>query len=94
MSFIQINNKIPVNPETAKMAEEFNIEPLVAALNGGEDYELLFSVPLDKFEDVAKYPQISIIGHITDKSEGRTIITDDGRSMELKPMGWDGIKNK
>ena len=85
-------SKIPINSETAKMADEFNIEPLVAALNGGEDYELLFTIPLNKFDDAAKYPQISIIGHITDLSEGKTLITDDGRSLELKAMGWDGVK--
>jgi thiamine-monophosphate kinase len=84
--------KIPVNPETVKMAEEFNIEPLVAALNGGEDYELLFTIPLNRFDEAARNPQISVIGHITDISEGKTMISDDGRSTELKSLGWDSLK--
>jgi thiamine-monophosphate kinase len=85
-------DKIPVNPETVKMAEEFNMEPLVAALNGGEDYELLFTVPLSAFDKMAGHPQISVIGHITEINEGKTMITVDGSSMELKSMGWDSLK--
>ncbi len=86
------SDKIPINSETRKMAQEFNIEPLVAALNGGEDYELLFTVPLNKFEDTAKNPEISIIGHITNSGEGKNLITGDGKLIELKSQGWDGLK--
>lgn len=86
------SEKIPVNPETTRMANEFNIEPIVAALNGGEDYELLFTVPLNMFDDTARYPEISIIGHITNLSEGKQLIISDGSSTELKSQGWDGLK--
>ena len=86
------SEKIPVNPETARMANDFNIEPIVAALNGGEDYELLFTVPLNMFNDTARYPEISIIGHITNSSEGKQLIISDGSSTELKSQGWDGLK--
>lgn len=86
------SEKIPINPETRKMAQEFNIEPLVAALNGGEDYEMLFTIPLDKFEDTAKNPEISIIGHITNSGGGKNLVTGDGKLVELKSQGWDGLK--
>lgn len=88
------SDKIPINPETKRMAEELNIEPLIAALNGGEDYELLFTVPLTGFDDAAKNPEISIIGHITNPGEGKKMITEDGGSIELKSQGWDGLKSK
>ncbi len=86
------SEKIPVNTETRKMAQEFNIDPIVAALNGGEDYELLFTVPLDKFEDTAKNPEISIIGHITNSNDGKNLVTGDGKLIELKSQGWNGLK--
>ncbi len=87
------SEKIPINPKTRKMAREFNMEPLVAALNGGEDYELLFTVPLNRFEDTAKNPGISVIGHITNSGEGKNLITGDGKSIELKSQGWNGLKS-
>ncbi len=86
------SEKIPVNPETARMADELNIEPVIAALNGGEDYELLFTIPVKLFDDIARYPEISIIGHITNSTEGKKLIMSDGSSTELKSMGWNGFK--
>jgi thiamine-monophosphate kinase len=76
-------DKMPIDTETAKMAEELHIEPLICALNGGEDYELLFTVPLEKFEELNNIPEISIIGHMTFKKDGYSLITRDGRSLPL-----------
>lgn len=84
--------KIPVNPSTQKMADEFNITPLVAALNGGEDYELLFTVPVGEFDKIGRQSGISVIGHITDQKDGYNLVTDDGGETELKAQGWNGLK--
>jgi thiamine-monophosphate kinase len=80
--------KIPVDPETRKMAKEFNIDVMVAALNGGEDYELLFTVPISVFERISQRPEISIIGHIADESAGTMLITNQGSAVELTAQGW------
>lgn len=84
--------KIPIHKNTEKMGEEFRIYPAVAALNGGEDYELLFTVPVKDYEKIKKLNDISIIGHITDESEGKQLITSDGRQIELKAQGWNAMK--
>ncbi|MBN2611111.1 MAG: thiamine-phosphate kinase [Bacteroidales bacterium] len=81
-------SKIPIDPETEKMGKEINIDGLVAALNGGEDYELLFTVPLSAFEIIGKRPEISIIGHIVDESEGKRLVTQTGSLVDLKAQGW------
>jgi thiamine-monophosphate kinase len=80
--------KIPVDEETSKTARELNIEPVICALNGGEDYELLFTVPLSKSEIISTLKGISIIGHITAKDWGKKMVTDDGGEVELKAQGW------
>jgi thiamine-monophosphate kinase len=87
------SEKIPINSETKKMADEFKIEPLITTLNGGEDYELLFTIPFNKFDDIARNPELSIIGHITNSSEGKKLITGDGSSIELKSQGWQGLES-
>ena len=84
-------DKLPVHPDTVQMAEEMNIEPLICVLNGGEDYELLFTVPLDKFNEINNIPDISVIGHITEKDQGINIVTKDNRSIPLKARGWDSF---
>ena len=82
------SDRIPVDTETARMAEEFNLDPLVPALNGGEDYEILFTVSLKEFEKISSVSQVRIIGHISDKSGGNFIVTPDGKEIELKARGW------
>jgi thiamine-monophosphate kinase len=84
-------DKIPVHPSTASAAEEFNIEPLVAALNGGEDYELLFTVPLSEFGNIANQPGISVIGHITSATEKALLVTPGGSTLELTAQGWNAM---
>ncbi len=82
-------NKVPVEERAEIAAAEFNIEPLICALNGGEDYELLFTIPLENYDKVIHNKEISIIGHITDKSEGRYMITEADTAIELRAQGWN-----
>ncbi len=84
--------KIPVHPQSWQIAEKFNISAITAALNGGEDYELLFTVPLSQNEIIAKIPSISIIGHICDKSHGANLILRDGSEVPLIAQGWNAVK--
>ncbi len=86
------SDKIPINVATKAIADEFNIEPLIAALSGGEDYELLFTVPLSEFDKAGKQSDITIIGHITNSEDGNILVIDDGASIELKAQGWNGLK--
>ncbi|MGL5683951.1 MAG: thiamine-phosphate kinase [Marinifilaceae bacterium] len=81
-------DKIPVDYQTYKMAEELNINATVCALSGGEDYELLFTAPLDKFDLISSIPGISVIGHTTPQEQGYTLTTRDGNNFELKAQGW------
>lgn len=83
--------KIPIDPETQKMAQEMNVSPATAALNGGEDYEMLFTISLSSFEQISQCKEISIIGHIADESEGRKLITRQGGEAELVAQGWRGF---
>jgi thiamine-monophosphate kinase len=83
---------IPVDPETEKLAAEFNITPLVAALNGGEDYELLFTISPGEYVKIKNNPKIKAIGHITDKEAGCNLITPDGTFIPLKAQGWNAFQ--
>ena len=80
--------RIPIDYQTAIMAEELNMNVMTCALNGGEDYELLFTVPIADHEKVAAMKEVRIIGHIVDSSMGLALITRDGVEMELKAQGW------
>ncbi|HYW97070.1 MAG TPA: thiamine-phosphate kinase [Bacteroidales bacterium] len=86
------HDKVPIDASTAMMAEEFKIEPLICALHGGEDYELLFTVPLSEYEKVSELENVKIIGNITDKSEDTLMVTGEGQAMPLTAQGWDGVK--
>ena len=88
---IQIyEDKIPIDPTTVSTCEELNLNPVLAALNGGEDYEMLFTVPLDFHAKVKDEPSISIIGHVTDKNSGNFMVARGTESMvELKAQGWE-----
>ena len=82
-------DKIPMDNQTKQMAEELNINPLVAALNGGEDYELLFTLPLDDYEKIKNDPDFTIIGHMTEAAEGTNLITAGGSAIPLQAQGWN-----
>lgn len=86
--------KIPLDKQTKDFAEELSINPLVAALNGGEDYELLFTVPLSAYDLIKKEFDITIIGHITPESEGANLITTGGSVIPLQAQGWNPLMNK
>lgn len=82
-------DKIPLDFQTKKMAEEMNINPLVAALNGGEDYELLFTLPLSDYDNIKNDPDFTIIGHMTEAAEGVNLITGAGSAIPLVAQGWN-----
>jgi len=86
--------KIPVDPETLNTAVEFRIVPTVCALNGGEDYELLFTVKQEDYEKISSVSGISVIGHMTAASDGAHILTTDGLAMELTSQGWDALRKR
>lgn len=83
------NDRIPMADETIKAAEEFQLEPLVAALHGGEDYELLFTVPLSDFDKVSAIQGVSVIGNITDQEGKALLVSEDGTGIPLKAQGWN-----
>ncbi|MFH1160263.1 MAG: thiamine-phosphate kinase [bacterium] len=85
-------DKIPIDPQTRQLAMEFNLIPSVATLSGGEDYELLFTIPQSDFEKIIGISGISVIGHMTDPSSGKYMITSDGKEVELTAQGWDAVK--
>ncbi len=84
-------DRIPVAEETNRVAREMNMEPFIAALNGGEDYELLFTIPLSLHDEVMKIKDISVIGHITGKEAGMKFVTTQGGEIDLKAQGWDSF---
>lgn len=86
--------RIPIDYQTAVMAEELNMNLVTAAMNGGEDYELLFTVPLTAHEAVAKMKGVKLIGHITKPDLGCAMITRDGAEIELKAQGWNPLAAK
>jgi thiamine-monophosphate kinase len=83
--------RIPVDTETNKAAEEFKIDPVVAALNGGEDYELLFTVPLEETEIIRSIPGVNFLGHMTLPDMGYYLVSEDGNEIEIKAQGWEKI---
>lgn len=87
-------DKIPIEPQTDLVADEFKFSPVSAALNGGEDYELLFTIPQSAYEKVKDNTEIKIIGHITAESEGLHLVTRVGEQIPLKAQGWDAFRKK
>lgn len=85
--------RIPIDYQTAVTAEEFNMNVYTAALNGGEDYELLFTVPLTDHERVSQVENVKVIGHITRAELGQKLITRDGNEFDLKAQGWNPMQN-
>jgi thiamine-monophosphate kinase len=82
---------IPVDYQTATMAEQFNMNLTTAALNGGEDYELLFTVPLNMQEKMQDIESVSLIGNICEASNGTVLITRDGMETPLSAQGWNSL---
>ena len=84
--------RIPIDYQTAVMAEEFNMNLTTCALNGGEDYELLFTVPITEHEKISSIKGVKLIGHITRPELGCALVTRDGQEFELKAQGWNPLK--
>ncbi|MDE5785522.1 MAG: thiamine-phosphate kinase, partial [Duncaniella sp.] len=84
-------DRIPIDYQTAVMAEELGMNLVTAALNGGEDYELLFTVPLHYHDRIEKIPGIKLIGHITREDLGCAMITRDGAEIPLRAQGWNPL---
>jgi thiamine-monophosphate kinase len=80
--------KLPIDHQTTNLALEFNIDPNTAVLNGGEDYELLFTLPQSDFDHIKNSPDISVIGYAVEKHEGNQLITKSGGAYDLKAQGW------
>ncbi|MBR2206936.1 MAG: thiamine-phosphate kinase [Prevotella sp.] len=83
---------IPIDYQTAVMAEEMNMNVTTCALNGGEDYELLFTVPIGDHEKIEQIEGVKLIGHITDAKFGQMLVTRDNQEFELKAQGWNPLQ--
>ena len=83
---------IPIDYQTAVMAEELNMNVTTCALNGGEDYELLFTVPIGDHEKIQNIEGVKLIGHITEEKYGRVLVTRDGNEFDLKAQGWNPLQ--
>ena len=83
--------QIPIDYQTAVMAEELNMNVTTCALNGGEDYELLFTVPIGDHEKIQDMEDVKLIGHITNQSFGHILVTRDDQEFELKAQGWNPL---
>jgi thiamine-monophosphate kinase len=81
-------SKVPIDYETTRLAEEFNIDPMTPALNGGEDFELLFTIPLEMVDKIKMIPSVKVIGHMTSSGSGNYIVGDDGSEVEISAQGW------
>lgn len=87
-------DKIPVEMETASAAKEFEIDPTTCALNGGEDYELLFTVSQSDYDKVKDMGEISLIGHMTDLGTGVNLVSRSGTQVPINAQGWDAFLRK
>lgn len=86
-------DKIPIDYQTALMAEEFNMNLVTAAMNGGEDYELLFTVPITDHEKIEKLKGVNMIGYVTKPELGCAMVTRDGAEIAIKAQGWNAFSN-
>ncbi len=84
--------RIPIDFQTAMMAETFNMNVTTVAMNGGEDYELLFTVPLSMHDEISKIEGVHVIGHITKEEFGAQLVTRDNSEIEIQAQGWNHLK--
>jgi thiamine-monophosphate kinase len=82
------DEKIPIDAKTSMVAIDFNLDPSMCALNGGEDYELLFTIDQKDVELIQSNPNFSIIGHMTNAADGTYFIDKSGSAIELRAQGW------
>ncbi|RKF04139.1 thiamine-phosphate kinase [Tenacibaculum lutimaris] len=86
-------DKLPLDPQVIATSEEFNMDSTMIALSGGEDYELLFTVSIDDYDKIKGNPNLTVIGHITDKDQGINLVTRANQEIELKAQGWNSFKD-
>lgn len=84
--------KLPLDPQLINVCEEFNIDSTTVAINGGEDYELLFTIALEDYDKIKANPNFTVIGHMTQESEGCHLITRANTKIELKARGWNALE--
>lgn len=83
------NDRLPIDPGTAAAGRELGFEPIIAALNGGDDFEFVFTVPVNEHEKIEKTEGLNIIGHLAPREEGNSLVLPDGSLAELKAQGWE-----
>ena len=88
------DEKIPIDAKTSMTALDFNLDPSICALNGGEDYELLFTVSQDDFDKIKGNPHMTVIGHMTNEKDGIYFIDKNGSAIELAAQGWNHFKDR
>ena len=81
-------DRLPISSKCFELGEQIGVDPVMAALNGGDDYELLFTVPVDRYEDVLRIGGIDVIGHLTAPEKGAALVTPDGSEIRLTAQGW------
>ena len=86
--------KLPLDPQLISVCEEFNIDSTTVAINGGEDYELLFTIALEDFDKIKANPNLTVIGHINKETEGMHLITRANQKIELKARGWNALEEE
>jgi len=86
--------KLPIDPQLINTCEEFNIDATTVAINGGEDYELLFTIALDDFDKIKANPNFTVIGHMVDEKEGAHLITRANTKIPLKARGWNALEEE
>ncbi len=85
-------DKLPIDQAVYDFGHEIQLDPSIAALNGGEDYEILFTIPLKDFDKIQQYPEISVIGHILEAEKGCSLVAKDGTNIELEAQGFNHTK--
>lgn len=83
--------KIPIDQQTYDTARQFDLDPTLCTLSGGEDYELLFTIKMEDYDKIKNLPDITVIGHITELSKGRNLVTKSGTVHPIKAQGWDAL---
>ncbi|ESU24342.1 thiamine-monophosphate kinase [Flavobacterium enshiense DK69] len=86
--------KLPLDPQLINVCEEFNIDSTTVAINGGEDYELLFTIKMEDYDKLKGNPNFTVIGHMTQESEGIHLVTRANTKIELKARGWDAMSEE
>ena len=94
VGFHVFEEKLPLDPEVNLICEEFKFNSTTAALNGGEDYELLFTIAQKDFDKIKNHPLLSVIGHVTEKNVGCQLITGLGHQIKLTAQGWQSFERE